>query len=96
MDFSKLSYAEIQSKANELKNSATTMQDILTEVENLFAKIGDESTWSGTAASSTKETFDTLKAKFPEFYQSVSDCSTYLNEVVANYQSVDSMIMGQQ
>ena len=96
MDFSKLSYSEIQAKSQELSTSATTMQEILTEVENLFAKIGSDDTWSGTAASTTKETFDTLKAKFPEFYQSVSDCSKYLNEVVANYQSVDSMIMGQQ
>jgi len=95
MSFSKLSYADIQSRAQELNTAATNMQQILTEVETQFAKIGNDDTWSGTAASSAKENFDALKSKFPEFYQSVTDCSTYLNRVVENYQSVDTKIMGQ-
>lgn len=94
MDFSKLSYTQIQSLADQLKNSASSMETLLTEIKALFEKIGADDVWSGTAASNTKEEFDALSAKFPEFSQSITDCYNYLVQVVANYKSVDSMISG--
>ena len=63
-------------------------------VKSLFDKIGTEDVWSGTAASKTKETFDQLSAKFPEFSQSINDCYKYLTSVVENYKSVDTMVTG--
>ena len=63
-------------------------------MQALFDKIGTEDVWSGTAASTTKETFDQLSAKFPEFSQSVNDCYKYLTSVVENYKSVDAMVAG--
>lgn len=95
MDFSKLTYAEVQSMAERLNSSSTQMEELLTEIKGLFDKVGNDDVWSGTAASATKEQFDTLSAKFPEFSQSVNDCYTYLMSVVENYQSVDAMIQGQ-
>lgn len=92
MDFSKLSYAEVTAASNELNSAANDMNALLDEIKMLFSKIGEDNVWSGTAASNAKELFDTLSAKFPEFYQAVSDCSKYLNSVVANYQAVDSAI----
>lgn len=92
MDFSKLSYAEVTAASNELNSAANDMNALLDEIKMLFSKIGEGNVWSGTAASNAKELFDTLSAKFPEFYQAVSDCSKYLNFVVANYQAVDSAI----
>lgn len=94
MDFSKLSYEQVTAAANELNTAANDMNSLLDEMKTLFSKIGEDNVWSGTAASSAKETFDALSAKFPEFYEAVSDCSRYLNSVVANYQSVDSAIKG--
>lgn len=94
MDFSKLSYSQIRSASAELNTSANEMNSLLEEVKKLFAKIGQDGTWSGTAASTSKETFDALSVKFPEFYQAVSDCSKYLDSVVANYEAVDSAIKG--
>ena len=96
MDFSKLSYEQVTAISNELHNSSNEMNSLLDEMKTLFAKIGEDNVWSGTAASSAKETFDALSAKFPEFYEAVSDCSKYLNSVVANYQSVDSAIKNAQ
>ncbi len=92
MDFSKLSYEQVTAAANELNNASNDMNTLLNEMKTLFSKIGEENVWSGTAASTAKETFDALSAKFPEFYQAVNDCSKYLNSVVENYQSVDSAI----
>jgi uncharacterized protein YukE len=92
MDFSKLSYSEITAKADNLKTYSGEMEKILQEVTNQFNKIGTDEVWSGTAASQTKANFDALKAKFPEFYQSVSDCYTYLYSVVENYKAVDAAV----
>ena len=96
MDFSKLSYSQVQSLAEQLNSSSTQMESLLNEIKTLFDKIGNDDVWSGTAASTTKETFDTLSAKFPEFSQAVNDCYRYLLSVVENYKSVDSMVTGQQ
>ena len=96
MDFSKLSYSQVQSLADQLNSSSTQMESLLTEIKTLFEKIGNDEVLSGTAASQTKETFDTLSAKFPEFSQSVNDCYKYLISVVENYKSVDAAVTGQQ
>ena len=95
MDFSKLSYGEIQGKANELSNSAKRMEDLLNEIKALFGRVGNDDVWSGTAAGQTKETFDKLSAKFPEFIIAVEKCSRYLNSVVDQYKQVDRMATGQ-
>lgn len=95
MDFSKLSYAQVQGLADQLNSSSSSMENLLTEIKALFEKVGNDDVWSGTAASTTKETFDQLSAKFPEFSQSVNDCYKYLMAVVENYKSVDQMVIGQ-
>lgn len=94
MDFSKLSYSQVQSMADQLNSSATQMETLLGEIKTLFDKIGTDDVWSGTAASTTKERFDELSAKFPEFSQSINDCYKYLTSVVENYKSVDAMVTG--
>ena len=94
MDFSKLSYSQVTSLAEQLNSSASQMESLLTEIKNLFAKIGSEDVWSGTAAATAKETFDVLSSKFPEFSLAINDCYKYLMSVVANYQSVDHMVTG--
>lgn len=96
MDFSKLSYSQVQTLADQLNTSSTEMETLLAEIKALFDKVGNDSVWSGTAASATKETFDALSAKFPEFSLAVNDCYKYLLQVVENYKSVDSMVTGQQ
>lgn len=96
MDFSKLSYSQVQSLAEQLNSSSASMETLLSEIKTLFTKIGNDDVWSGTAASTTKEAFDTLSAKFPEFSQAVNDCYKYLMSVVESYKSVDSMVTGQQ
>lgn len=96
MDFSKVSYEEILAKANELSASSQNMKELLDEIKVLFAQVGTEETWSGTSASSTKDRFDALSAKFPEFSKAVDDCSKYLVSMVENYKNMDSSVMGQQ
>lgn len=93
----KLSYGELENIASQLKSSSDTMQEILKNVENEFSKVGDQGTWSGTAASETKEVFDTLSAKFPEFVEAVESCYLYLtNVVMPNYRAAEAAITGKQ
>lgn len=93
----KLSYGELENIASQLKNSSDTMAEILKSIENEFSKVGDEGTWSGTAASETKEVFDRLSQKFPEFSEAVESCYTYLTtKVIPNYKAADAAITGKQ
>lgn len=95
MNFAKLSYGQVQAMAEQLKSAADEMESLRTEIDALFAQIGTEEVWNGTAAAATKETFDKLSAKFPEFSQSVTDCYKYLMSVVESYKAVDTMVMGE-
>ncbi len=96
MESSKLSYIQVHTAAKNLSTSATDMEAILNEVKGLFNKIGDEGTWSGTAAAQTKETFDQLSSKFSRFSESVMECHSHLvNVVIPGFKDVDSAITGQ-
>ena len=95
MDFSKLSYGQIEGIANQLNEKATQMESLLEEIKALFNKIGTDDVWNGTAASKTKEEFDRLSAKFPEFSSVISDCYKHLLSVVETYKSVDTKIIGE-
>lgn len=92
---SKISYEQMNSAANSLGQYSQDMESVLNEVKTLFAKIGDEGVWSGTAAAETKATFDQLSAKFIEFSTAIADCKQYLLRVIENYKAVDAAINGQ-
>ncbi len=92
--FSGLSYAQINQIASGLRSKAEQMGSLLTNVENQLKKIGDDSTWSGTAAAATFEEFKVLITKFPQFSQAVTSCATYLDKVVESYREVDNAITG--
>ena len=96
MDFSKLSYGQVQAMADQLNSSSSQMESLLNEIKALFDKVGTDDVWSGTAASQTKERFDTLSAKFNEFSQAINDCYKYLMSVVESYKAVDAAVSGQQ
>lgn len=88
MDSSKMFYDRVESLANKLKQSAIDMENILDSVDKLFFKVGEEGIWSGTAAGQTKEQFDTLSNKFPQFSSTLKQCSDNLNTAVKNYREI--------
>ena len=92
--FSGLSYGEINNIATQLDSKATSMETILNAVTTELNKVGNDGTWSGTAASAAKEEFDALKAKFPEFKQAINSCAKYLRQTVERYQAVDRAVSG--
>lgn len=94
--FSGLSYSQIESISNQLNSKSSAMETLLNNVSAQLKKVGNDGTWSGTAASDAFAEFNKLMQKFPEFSQAVKDCSTYLNKVVSTYKAVDSKIMGQK
>ena len=84
MEFSKLSYTQVQAMADQLNTASTNMETLLNEIKSLFENVGNDGVWSGTAAATTKEQFD-----------AVNDCYKYLLSVVENYKAVDAAINGQ-
>lgn len=90
--FTGLSYEQVLNISSTLGTDAQKMNTLLDEVKTLLNNVGNENTWSGTAAAETKATLDTLIKQFPEFYNAVNDMSKYLAQVVANYQTADRSI----
>ncbi len=88
--FSGLSYGEIENIATQLDSKATSMETILNAVSTELNKVGNEGTWSGTAAATAKQEFDALKAKFPEFKEAITTCAKYLKQTVERYKAVDA------
>ena len=96
MNYSKISYEQLMSLAEQLRGASQNMESILNEVKVLFNRIGGSDVWSGTAASAARASFDQLAAKFPEFYSATSKCHTHLTSVVENYKRVDASISNGQ
>lgn len=92
MNQEKINYEQVLSIAEQMKKSATNMEQILNEVKALFNNVGSEGVWAGSAATMAKQKFDQLSAKFPEFYNATSSCYTHLASVVENYKSVDTNV----
>lgn len=92
MNYSKISYEQIVMLAEQLQTASQNMETILNEVTTLFNQIGDSGVWSGTAAQLSKSQFDSLKAKFPDFYIATSKCCSHLKSVVENYKNIDASV----
>lgn len=92
----KVTYAQIEEIATNLKTYSEQMKEVLNEITTEMNKVGSDGVWSGEAAESVKAEFKTLSDKFSAFYDTITNCSTHLNTVVANYKSVDTSINGQQ
>ncbi len=94
MESSNLTYAQITTISQNLQNYAKDMQAILDEITQYVSKIGNEDVWGGNAAMESRSKFDTLNAKFADFYKAVNDEAAHLTTVVENYQRADSQISG--
>ena len=92
MEGSNLTYAQITTISQNLQNYSRDMQTALEDIIALANKIGNEDIWGGTAAEDSKSKFNTLNAKFADFYKAVTDESAHLATVVENYQKVDSQL----
>ena len=76
--------------ASDLNKSANTLDTLLNS--NLTAIISKVKTvYDSETASELYAAFDKMKAKFPDFIKSVSDCSNYLSNTVAPaYEKVEA------
>lgn len=76
--------------ANDLNSSAKNLDNILnTELTGIIGKV--RGIYSSETADQLYAAFDQVKAKFPDFIKSVTDCSKYLNDTVAPaYEKVES------
>ena len=66
----------------------------LDEIKAQLDKVGDDGTWSGTAANTAHDKFRELYEKFPKFYEAIEETSKYLKDVVTSYQEVDASLTG--
>lgn len=89
--FTKISYTELFSLAEQLGSKAGTMSDLLEQsIKPQMNKIGTDEVWSGDAADQARAEFDALSQKFESFYTAVKECSDYLKKVAERYLAVDT------
>lgn len=76
--------------ADELEKSANKIDNILnTELVGVITKV--KNAYQSETAEQIYDAFKNMQDKFPEFIQSVTDCSKYLRETVAPaYETVES------
>jgi len=68
--------------AQDLTKAARNLDMLLnSELTSVINKV--KSAYDSETASELYAAFDKMKAKFPDFIQSVSECSNYLENVVA-------------
>lgn len=76
--------------ANELTKSANTLNSLLnSDLSGIINKV--KTVYDSETASELYAAFDKMKAKFPDFIKSVTDCSNYLSNTVAPaYEKVEA------
>ena len=88
----KISYEHARGKADSLRKSAATLENVFDEVKTEIGKIGTDDTWKSDAATEYLNKFNSLSAKFPDFIQKVQDCATFIDSTVDAYVTSDSKI----
>ena len=76
--------------ANDLMKSANAIDALLnSDLTSVINRV--KTVYSSETADELYAAFDRMKAKFPDFIQSVTDCSNYLSNTVAPaYEKVES------
>lgn len=76
--------------ANDLNKAANTLDTLLNnDLTGVINKV--KNVYESETASELYAAFDKMKAKFPDFIKSVTDCSNYLSNTVAPaYEKVES------
>lgn len=76
--------------ASDLTKSANTLDTLLnSDLTGVINKV--KNVYDSETASELYAAFDKMKAKFPDFIKSVTDCSNYLSNTVAPaYEKVEA------
>ena len=76
--------------ANDLTKAANSLNTILnSDLTGVIAKV--KNVYDSETADELYAEFDKMKARFPDFIKSVTNCSKYLNDTVAPaYEKVES------
>ncbi len=76
--------------ANDLTKSANTLDQLLnSDLTSVINRV--RGLYQSETADELYAAFDKMKAKFPEFIKSVTDCSNYLSNTVAPaYEKVEA------
>lgn len=83
-------YESLNSNGIEIGKIAGEMEAILENVSNEIKKLGSDDSWNGTTLEGAMDIFRTQMAKFPNFVQSVNDCSTFIKNAYTEYKAAES------
>lgn len=92
MNGSVLTYERIRTIASNLESESNSMQVVLEDIMQLLSQVGNEDVWAGIAAEDAKQKFNSLQAKFADFYKAVKEESQFLVTSVENYEKTDTQL----
>lgn len=87
-----ISYEEVTTIANAIRNSSQKMKEILDDTKKQMQMINTESTWKSGASEVLITKFNTLASKFDSFSMAVNNYATFLDNTVATYKAADTTI----
>ena len=83
-------------KAATIKQTAINMDSILKELKSKIKVIeGNNEIWYGPSSIRFCESFKTFSSNFEAIYNSINNCSTYLDKVADTYSELEEKIKQQ-
>lgn len=81
---------ELAKAAASLREQVNNMQATLDEATQTIN--GTAASWESAAAENLRSRYDSLKSKFSDFYQAITNYAKFLDNTAASYESADKKI----
>ena len=85
-------YAILRAKAEELRKSASTLNEQFTNIVNSAQKVSEN--FKGSAADSYFSSFNNLSSRFNEFVQLVNEMAIAVDQTADDMEATETKIAG--
>lgn len=87
-----ISYSDLASDVTKMKETIKSMNSLIDNAKKISSHT--TSYWLGDGASNYRTKLDKALKEWEELYTEMQASITYLDNIVKNYQTLDSQIMG--
>ena len=77
-----ISYDEVEKIAEQLRTKSSKLKSILDDISTKINEVHTQA-WNSAAAENHLREYNSLKAKYANFYEKVTNCADFLDKAVA-------------